>query len=370
MRVVVTQERTEAVEPVRRILLSLGLECGPADCVSFTQLPVRLAQSPVDLVLVRVGADVTSAQSAIRQTTALTTAPIFALGHANDVQPVLQTTRSGAREYLDEANLQMELELALESLKARGSVRPEQGLTVSVVSATPGSGVTTVAANLAFTWAERYPERVTLIELGREAADLALSLDLDPRHTVGDVAENWQRLDSALLRQSMVTHPQGVAILAHHPDTLITPTVLPEAVRKMVILLRTMYAATVLDLGHTLGEEHFEAMRLSDRIATVVRLDVPSLRRARQFLQQATERGVPMERIRLIANRYGQKGQVSWRKAEEALGNTFTGYIPEDVGKLNYSLNQGMPLVKAAPHSGISRRFAKLATLMNGHIPH
>src|SRR5207248_1596849 len=129
---------------------------------------------------------------------------------------------------------------------------------------------------------------------------------------------------------------------------------------------RTMYAATVLDLGHIVGDEHYEAMRLSDRIAMVVRLDVPALRRARQLLAQATQNGVPLERIRLIANRYGQKGQVAWKKAEEALGASFTGYIPEDCAKLNYALNQGQPLVKAAPNANIARRFSKLATLMNG----
>lgn len=370
MRVVVTQEHSETLEPVRRTLLSLGLECGPTDCVTFGDLPVRLAQGPVDLVLVRVGSDVAAAQGAIRQTASLTAAPILAMGSTADVQPVLQTTRSGAREYLDETRLHDELESALEKLRTNGTVRQEQGLTVSVLSATPGSGVSTVAANLAFTWAEHYPDRVALVELGREAADLALNLDLDPRHTVADVAQNWQRLDAALLRQSMTAHPHGVAVLAHKPETLTVAPLDPQAVRKTVILMRTMYAATVLDLGHILGEEHYEAMRLSDRVAMVVRLDVPALRRARQLLAQTADRGIPRERIRLIANRYGQKGQIAWKKAEEALGATFTGYLPEDSGKLNYALNQGLPLVKAAPRSSISRRFSKLAVLMNGRIAH
>src|SRR5262245_28754115 len=105
MRVVVTQERPAAVEEIRRVLLSLGLECSPADCVAYPELPVRLAKGPVDLVLVHVGEDLDAAQSAIRQSNTLTSAPVLALGPTSDVQPVLQTTRCGARAYLDERRL-------------------------------------------------------------------------------------------------------------------------------------------------------------------------------------------------------------------------------------------------------------------------
>src|SRR5262249_49584298 len=147
---------------------------------------------------------------------------------------------------------------------------------------------------------------------------------LDPKHSVAEVVHNWQRMDASLLRQSMAQHPDGVSVLAHRPETLDVGTIEPQAVRKAIILLRTMFSKAVLDLGHTLGEEHYEAMRLSDSVALVVRLDVPALRQARQLLRQCTDRGVPRDRIRLVANRYGQKGQLGWKKAEEALGAKFT----------------------------------------------
>ena len=40
--------------------------------------------------------------------------------------------------------------------------------------------------------------------------------------------------------------------------------------------------------------------------------------------------------------------------------------LPEDSGKLNHALNKGQPLVRAAPHAGITRRFGKLAYQLNG----
>src|SRR5947209_2727131 len=149
MRVVVTQETAGPPDAVRQTLLGLGLECGTGDCVSFPDLPVRLPQGPADLILVKVGADPAPALAAIRQAVTLTSAPVLALGPAIDVQHVLQTSRAGAREYLDEGRLQEDLEAALEKLRLVGAVKHGQGLIVTVVSATPGSGVTTVATNLA-----------------------------------------------------------------------------------------------------------------------------------------------------------------------------------------------------------------------------
>ena len=104
------------------------------------------------------------------------------------------------------------------------------------------------------------------------------------------------------------------------------------------------------------------------RSLVVVRLDVPALRQARRFMRMLIEHGLPRERIKLIANRYGQSGQIGWKKAEEALGAKFAEYVPEDSAAVNYALNQGQPLARARRRSGIVRRLGKLATALNGRM--
>jgi pilus assembly protein CpaE len=207
---------------------------------------------------------------------------------------------------------------------------------------------------------------VSLLEMGRGAADLALALDLKPRHTVADVHQDHDRLDARMLRQSMLEHPGGVQILTQKSGALRVEPLAPHTVRKSVILLRTVYAVSVLDLGHDLGDEHYEALRVCDFVVVVVRLDVPSLKHARRLLQELEARGVTRDRVRLVANRYGQRGQVAWKNAEEATGAKFAGWITEDVGRVNAALNQGRPLVQHARYAGITRRFYKLASQLNG----
>src|SRR5262249_24131827 len=155
-------------DQLRQTILGLGLECSLNDCVTFGELPVRLAQGPIDLLLARVAPESQTALDAIRQAVTLTAAPVRGLGPTTDPQLILQPTRSGARDDLDEGRLQQDLEAALEKLGRNGAIKYGQGLIVSVVSATPGAGVTTVATNIAFAWIDSHPDRVALAELGRE----------------------------------------------------------------------------------------------------------------------------------------------------------------------------------------------------------
>jgi hypothetical protein len=201
MRAVVAHESLEQTEPIRQILLGMGVECGAADCVAFSDLPVRLAQGPTDVILVAIGTQWDGVRDTIRNALEQTSSPVLAVGPTNDAPQILKTLQSGAREYLGANRLQADLEAAFEKLRATGTVKEShQGLVVGVVSATPGCGVTTIATNLAFTWAAKYPGAVALVELGAEAADLALSLDLDPRipwPTSWRIGSAWMRPSSS-----------------------------------------------------------------------------------------------------------------------------------------------------------------------------
>lgn len=361
MRVVVTHKHAQQSERVRRALLGLGLECAPDDCVPFPDLPVRLAKGLVDLVLVNMSSEPAQALGAIQQAVGQTAVPVVAVGPTNDARQILQSTRSGAREYLDESRVEEDLEAVLERLRKTGAVKASLGKTIAVLSATPGAGVSSVATNLAFLWAQRFPQSVILTELGRDAPELALALDLDPPHSIVELVENWQRMDVALLRHSLAAHAGGVQLLSYLPEALSGEVLPPQAVRRALVLMRTNYPVSVLDLGHQFGEEHFEAIRLADHILHVVRLDVPGVRHARRLAAQLEELNLPPQRLGLVACRYGQKGQLPWKKAEEALGQKFIALLAEDSGNMNLALNQGQPVVRLAPRSAVARGFAKLA---------
>jgi Flp pilus assembly CpaE family ATPase len=73
-----------------------------------------------------------------------------------------------------------------------------------------------------------------------------------------------------------------------------------------------------------------------------------------------------VDKLRPVANRYGQRRQVAWKQAEQSLGMPFPDWIPDDPASLNEALNQGKPLVQAARRAAITKRFDQLAQHLNG----
>jgi pilus assembly protein CpaE len=364
MRVVITNEKPGLRDLYRQTALGVGLECDPEDCVPYDDLAVRLAQGRVDLVLVVTGSQPAAAAPVIEQAAAQV--PVLATGPYRTPESIMQAIRSGAREYLNESRLREELTAALDKLWQTKAVGYRRGRVLAIMAASPGSGVTTVAANLAFALGDKYPGRVALAEVGAGVPELALSLDLTPRHSVTEVAQNWDRLDVSMLGQMLVPHAAGVQVLAHQPETLLAAPLQPQAMRQALLLLGTMFDFTVLDLGSATDAACREALALSDPVLVVMRMDVPSIRLTRRFIQHLTELNTPPGKICVVANRYGQRKQLTWKQAEEALGLPILQGIPDDPKRLNQALNSGAPLICTARRAGITRSFAKLAARFNG----
>ncbi len=365
MRAVVATEIGPLGPQLRLVLLGTGLECGAADCVSFAELSARLEQPDADLILIVVepfGPALTTLQAAAVRTRA----PVLAVGPAFNSHHIALTLQSGAQAYLDLSRVREDLLRALKTLHLSGAVHHPQGKTFAVLGASPGAGVTTVAASLAFALAEHHPNRVALAELGPGVPELALNLDLKLRHSVTDLAIHWDRMDASMVRKSMVQHPAGLMILAHHPETPHAPVLERPAMHQIVSLLRAMFGYTVLELGHSLDGSRLEAINLAEDVVVVLRLDVPGLRLTRQLLRQLAELDVPRDKLRLLANRHGQKQQIARKQAEDVLGLPIRDLIPDDPATVNESVNHGTPLVRLARRAAITRCFDILAVELNG----
>jgi pilus assembly protein CpaE len=360
MRAVITSEVPGVWEGLRRAVLATGLDCTSGDCVLFADLGVRLAKAPAELVLVNLGSNRAAALAAVAEAVRAG-ASALVVAAPTDSPAILEAIHSGARGYLDAQRPGEDLLAILEKWRSAGAVSYRRGRTLGVLSATPGTGVTTVAASVAFALAEKAPGQVVLAELGPGVPALALNLNLHPAFSVADLAGQWQRMDASMLRQALVEHAAGVSVLSYRPETLLAEALEPAALRQTLVLLSTLFDHAVLDLGHAADDARLEALRLADAVVVVVRLDVPALRLTRQLLRKLDDQGLAQGRLRLVANRYGQRKQVALAEASRVLGLPILARIPDDPGTLNLANNQGLPLVRAARRAAITRSFAELA---------
>ncbi|MCS6975907.1 MAG: hypothetical protein NZM31_02700 [Gemmatales bacterium] len=367
MRIVVAYDDAGQRDYLRQVALSLGLECTAQDCVRHADLGVRLAQAPYDLVLIVLSQPSIQTLNLIQQTASYVKVPVLAAGPAGDLQIALQTIRAGAREYLDVTRLREELNQSLEKLSQSGAIQYRHGKMLGVTAAVPGTGVTTLAVNLAFALAERLPRRVAVAEIGSGVPELALQLNVQPRHTTADLRKLWDRLDSTMMMQVLVEHPAGAFVLAHAPGTLRAESLPWEALQHSLLLLKAMLDVTVLDCGHLLDEALGRTLTLCDAVLVPVRLDVVSLRLTRKLIRSLMEEhGVPPERVHVVANRTGQRHQIAVKQAEETLGRPILESIPDDPGTVNEAINQGAPLIRVARRASITRSFDKLLSRLEG----
>ncbi len=365
MRIVLADDQKQRIDHVRRVLLGEGLTCDADDVVDYQGLQGRLAGQKADLILVTLDGAREEALAAIQTARQMTNAPILAADAGTEAETIRQAIRAGASELVSLDRLREELSEVLTKIEAGGHAHNQRGILISLFSPSGGAGVSTTAVNLAVRLAGTMPDRVALIELKPAPGDLALMLDLEPKHTLDHICRSWERLDQKMLEAAMVRHRSGVRVLAQtgYPQNgdLCENTLSTEAVRQLCTLTRRMHALTVADLSHELSEQQVEAMRLSNLVGLIARPDVLGLRRARWALDTVRARGVPGDRFRLVLNRFGQTGQIDLAKAEQILGIQVFHRIPEDHRLANRAVNLGIPLTESSKRSRISRSFSSLA---------
>jgi pilus assembly protein CpaE len=368
MRVVLTHAPGTDVHELRQAVLGAGLDCAADDCVAWDDLSARLAQRDADLVIFKTGNNADGGWHAMQEAQTLTRAALVAVGPISNQEVIQSARRAGASDYVDDANVRVGLDTVMDRLTAARQA-PRRGKVIAVFAPTAGSGGTTVSANLAGALARKHPNEVALVELAREFGDLALLLNIEPQYTLEHVCQRWRNLDRGSLASSFTQHPGGFHVLFNGVDQAENRFLDVAAARRIAVLTRTAFKYSVLALDSRLSPLELEAMRLSDEIALVVRPDVPAVRRAQWALAAAVEQGIPHGRFKLVLNRWGQRGQLSLKQIQSSLNLKALQFIPNDPKKVNKAANHGQLLHEVSSLGTISRRFAALASSLNGVLP-
>jgi pilus assembly protein CpaE len=350
-------------EQFRIAALAAGLECDKSDCGEMSQLAARMAREPIGrVVLVALGDAPEAGLAALSRVSAVADTVAVAVGPMADPELIARAMTAGARRYLDGDRLAEQLPVAITTLGNEGSVALQRGKVVAVVSAQPGSGVTTIATALAFTLAEEKAGSVALAELGTGVPELALTLNVTPANSLADFIGLSQEADGKMARAAAVEHKGGVAVLAYKAETLAPRAVAAAEARRLVTVLRSAFDWVVLDLGHGADAGNGEFIAHADRVVVVTRQDVPAVRLTRRMVGRLAL--APADRLVLVANRYGQAGHMAWKKVEEALKVPVKEWIPDDPAGVNAALTDGQPLTAAARGSGVVKSARSLAKEM------
>jgi pilus assembly protein CpaE len=360
MVIVLVSECSNAVGQLRHVLSQCGHDCPAAHVASYTLAidVVAAAHPKPDLILYVVSGPTDRAFESLRQLRDATSAQILAIG-PRDSSLILGAVRAGAHDYLEqEGDLSVGLSAAL--VRISNSARRTIGQVTTVISASGGTGSTTVATNLAVALAKNHG-RCGLFDFDLRGSDVATYLGLKPRHTVADVCRSVDKLDLKMWEQSLLEHDSGVSVLAGLDSWDDAKYIAGDGLHKIVRFGRGVLPQIVVDLDPFWTPDRAGILAESARIVLMFRLDFASIRNATRAVHFLQRIGVATDCLQLAVSCYGKHRDITAAQAEAALGLKIRHFVPEDFRIVNASLDCGVPVVLEAPRSPFSKAIVTLA---------
>ncbi|MBF8259606.1 MAG: Response regulatory protein [Actinobacteria bacterium] len=294
---------------------------------------------------------------------------ILALSAACNGDYVLQAMRAGAHDLLTTPVREVDLCIAAEKarkVRFRKDPVERRGKIVSVFSNKGGNGATTIAANLADALATRHGKKVIVVDLVLAHGDVTMFFNVNPAHTILDLAKNADKADPEYLHSLLARHSSGVYILADPPRIEDADNITAGQVREILLTLRSMFDVVIVDTPHQFDEKTLTALEMSDTVLLVTLLNLPSLKNTQRSIELFCRLGFMDERVKLVLSRYLPDEEIPKESIEGIMNCPVFFAVPNDYPTVLSSVNRGKLLSEIAPDKEVTHAFRRLAELLEG----
>ncbi len=290
---------------------------------------------------------------------------VFLFGEAIDPDLLLRAVRAGAtdvlRRPLDRGALTEAVD-RVSKIVARKAGTATARSVVTAFSNKGGTGVSTVATNLAVGLRRLTSREVALVDFDYQSGDVAGLLKVQPTRNLGDLLGE-QPINSTSVQDVLMKHSSGVCVLAE-PDQLDrVEGVNARQVGAILDVLSGTFEMVVVDTPHVFNEITLEIFDRSSVVLLVVELSIPSVRAAMRSLEifhKLNYLAVP-DRVRLVVNRRDERSALSLDQLEEMLGLKVYGTIANDYTAVSEAINLGKPLCGEGSESRAARDLMAIA---------
>lgn len=358
-------------EPLRNLLLGVESVYLEAESNRYEFFHDIVDQYRPDLCIITLDTDPNRGLQLVAQLgTDFPQTAILAVSGRTDGPFILQTLRSGAKEFLP---LPLQLEDLLNVLD-RITFKPGDpsnqsaamslsgGMTIAITGSRGGVGCTSVAVNLGCNLASLPGNKVVLVDLDLALGDTNILLDFRPSYTLADLANNIGDVDQKFLKGVLFHHSTGMMVLPHPENLDDLGMIHEEHILRLISLLRSTFTHVIIDLSKSFRPTDIAAMRVADLILMVGQYELSSIHNISRLLP--TFRAVEglYEKIRVLMNRVGAEDQkISRAKAEEFMQIGVFWQVNNDSRSLLGSRNEGKPLIQFAPKSKPCQDLMELA---------
>jgi len=219
------------------------------------------------------------------------------------------------------------------------------GKVIMVYSPKGGTGVTTLAVNLAITL-HNDETRAILVDAKLQYGDVAVFLNEQGKNTILDLTSRADDLEPDVVESVVIKHASsGLRVLAAPARPEQAEQVGADQFTKMIKYLRQNYAYVVVDTSSALDDITLAALDICDIIVLVVSQDIPAIKNCRLFLDLMDTIGSLRERVCFVMNKYDKRISITPEKVGENLKQPIVGVIPLDERVVIPSVNRGVPFM-------------------------
>jgi len=291
-------------------------------------------------------------------------------------QTLMNAARAGAREvlsysfeprqFLDAIGRLSEADKTLSGGEYEWATNPKSFPRLLMVSsAKGGTGVTSIAVNLATALSTSTTGRIVLVDGHPRCRDAASMLSVSPRYGLADLAESfkepdWGYQDQVLLQQTTGTG-YGLDVVVSASTDPGVPPLAASWLARAALMLKRNYRFIVVDVPAFLLADLEQALPTYWRLLMVGNLkDATLLQNTRRFLAGLAPVQPRAEKVGLILNRDLKPSEFAPKDVQEVLQIPLVATIPKDQNLLR-AHNLGKAVVVDNPGSPSAKAIRQLA---------
>ena len=290
---------------------------------------------------------------------------IIVISSSFNEELILEAMQAGVRHFLKKTALASELpKVLVQLMSACGKRRDKLGFIISVFSAGGGCGGTTVAVNIADELRMKTKKTVLMIDLDKFFGMLAAYFGVSGKYSFADVLDYDGPIDRDLIETAAYHYMKDFHVFGSVADNHSSQNY-PFGYNRLseaADACREAYKFTIIDAPRLDDVVEKELARISRVILVVFQPTVKDVNFAKKKVSGLIKAGIEPVKIICVVNRFEKRSQLlGLEDVKKALGLNSVYPVRSDWRRAISSINQGRPVNKIAPWSGLRRDFRKLA---------
>jgi len=228
-------------------------------------------------------------------------------------------------------------------------------------SSTGGAGVSTIVCNLGLCL-KQMGKRVLLIDGSTQFGDLSVLLDVIPKQTLYQMAEE-EEFSLEVINTNYVNSTKfGFDFIAAPLKPEQSEVVTADLFRVLMDVIRSSYDFILVDTYHLMQEPILTLLELADDIGYVMSPDLPSMKNARLWLELVKALDFTQAKVGVVLNKVIPNSTVNVESVQKNLGVNIWGAVPYDFDLALECVNKGELVVShtkediAQAMMGVARR--------------